>query len=440
MPGPRFGLLLVAAPVLLAVCPAAARADSPLVARASVEGEINSVTSSYVASSVGRAESQHAALLVLMMNTPGGISTSMDEIVTSLLNSRVPVVAYVAPAGARSDSAGLFVAQAADLVAMAPGTNLGSAHPITGSGANIGGDLGQKVLNDAVARVRNLATLHGRNADWCEKAVRESVNVNAEEAVRLHVADLEAKDLPALLATLDGRSLQRPRGGEVTLQTAGTRVEDMSMNWLQQLLHALIDPNVAYLLFLLAVFGLIAEVTTPGAILPGTVGVISAVLALVAFASLPVNIAGVLLMLFAFALFVADIKAPTHGILTAGGLVSLVLGSALLINAGPVGLGINPVLILGASAALLLLFAFVVRKAVGARSRPAYIGAETLLGSLGEARERLDPDGAVFVAGALWKAVAADGVIPAGSTVRVVGRNGFELSVVGVRPAEEAAR
>jgi membrane-bound serine protease (ClpP class) len=206
----------------------------------------------------------------------------------------------------------------------------------------------------------------------------------------------------------------------------------------QQLLHALIDPNVAYVLFLLAIFGLIAEVTTPGAILPGTVGVISAVLALLAFSSLPVNLAGALLMLFAFALFVADIKAPTHGILTAGGLVSLVLGSALLVDAGPVGLGINPWLIAGASAAMVLLFAFVIRKAIRARSRPAFVGSEALVGTLGEARDRLDPEGSVFVAGALWRGVAADGPIPAGATVRVVGRHGLELSVEPVRGGEGA--
>ena len=430
MPGPRFGLSLVTALLVLAALPVGARAGSPVILRASLEGDINTVTSSYMSSTVARAQSEGARLLVLEMNTPGGISSSMDEIVTSLLNSPVPVVAYVSPAGARADSAGLFVAQAADLFAMAPGTNTGSAHPITSAGANIGGDLGQKVLNDAVARIRNLATLHGRNADWCEKAVRQSVNVSAEQAVGLKVADLEAKDLPALLSAIDGRTLQRPHARDLTLDLAGAFLEDAPMSWSQQLLHALIDPNVAYVLFLLAIFGLIAEVTTPGAILPGTVGVISAVLALLAFASLPVNIAGFLLMLFAFALFVADIKAPTHGILTVGGLVALVLGSTLLLDAGPVGLGINPWLIAAASGGMLVLFALVIRKAAGARSHPAFVGPLAMLGSVGVARERLDPEGTVFVAGVLWRAVAADGAIPAGTLVRVVGRSGLKLSVV----------
>ena len=373
MPGRRFALAAAAAVVaLLARAPSGASAASPLVVKATLEGEINAATSTYISQAVQRAESEHAQAILVVMNTPGGVSTSMDEMVTSLLNSRVPVVVYVAPVGARADSAGLFVAQSADVVAMAPGTNVGSAHPITASGGNIGGELEQKVVNDAVARVRNLASIHGRNAGWCEKAVRESVNVGVDQAVSLHVADLQANDVPSLLSAIDGRELPRTHGGPVSLQVSGARVEDDPMPVPLQLLQLLINPNVAYLLLLLAIFGLIAEVTTPGAILPGTVGVISAILALVAFTSLPVNIAGVLLILFAFALFVIDLKAPTHGVLTVGGVASLVLGSAFLINTGAVGEGINLWLIAGAGLASAGFFGFVLSKAVKARSRPAY--------------------------------------------------------------------
>jgi membrane-bound serine protease (ClpP class) len=344
----------------------------------------------------------------------------------------VPVIVYVSPAGARADSAGLFVAESADLVAMAPGTNIGSAHPISGSGANIGGDLGTKVLNDAVARVRNLAELHGRNADWAEKAVRESVNVGAEEAVRLHVADLEAKDLRSLLAQIDGRTLRRPHAEDVTLRLAGAPIVVEEMAPLQSLLHALVDPNIAYLLFLLAIYGLIAEVTTPGAIVPGVVGVISAVLALVAFASLPVTLGGALLLLFAIGLFVADIKAPTHGVLTLGGVASLVLGSALLFNTGPEGTGINPWLIAGAAAVSLVFFGFIVRKAAAARSRQAWARSETLVGAVGEAREQLAPEGTIFVAGAVWEAVSTTGNIAAGTPVKVVAQKGARLGVAAL--------
>lgn len=434
MPGRWSGLCAAAAVGgLFGLLPAFAAAAQPLVVQVQLEGEINSVTATYVAQAVSRATSERADALVLLMNTPGGLEASMDEIVTTLLGSRVPVIAYVYPAGARADSAGLFVAQAADIVAMAPGTNLGSAHPVAAGGSNIGGDLGQKVLNDAVARIRNLASSHGRNADWCEKAVRESANVDAQQALDLRVADLIAKDLPSLLSALDGRQLERPQGTTFTLHLAGARVEELPMSWLQQLLHALIDPNVAYLLLLVAVFGLIAEVSTPGAILPGTVGVIAAVLALVGFASLPVNIAGVLLLLFGIALFIADLKAPSHGILTAGGLVALVLGSAFLFDVGPVGLGLSPWVIAAAALASTAFFSFVLGKVIAARRRPAWVGAEALVGSVGEAREDLAPSGMVFVAGALWRASAEDGAIPAGSAVRVVGRRGLELLVARLR-------
>src|SRR5439155_11253150 len=211
MPGRRFWLCAAAAVIgLAAQAPSGAFADSPLVLRATLAADINDVTAGYVHQAVSQAETDHATALVLVLNTPGGLSTSMDDIVTTLLNARVPVVAYVAPAGARADSAGLFVAQAADLVAMAPGTNIGSAHPIDASGANLGSDLRDKVVNDAVARVRTLAQSHGRNADWCERAVRQSVNVGADQAVALHVADLTARETPALLEGIDGRRMPRP--------------------------------------------------------------------------------------------------------------------------------------------------------------------------------------------------------------------------------------
>src|SRR5438270_7415816 len=223
MRGRRLWLLAFA---LLAALPSPAGAAGPEVVQANLTGEINSITASYLQAVVERATADRAAAIVIVTNTPGGLSSAMDDITTELLNSAVPVVVYVSPAGARADSAGLFVAQAADVIAMAPGTNIGSAHPITGSGTNITGDLGQKVLNDAVARIRNLAGLHGRNADWSEKAVRESVNVSAEQAVGLKVADLEAKDLPALLNAIDGRTLQRPHARDLTINLAGAFLED----------------------------------------------------------------------------------------------------------------------------------------------------------------------------------------------------------------------
>jgi membrane-bound serine protease (ClpP class) len=409
--------------------PLHAAASTPHVERADLVGDINNIMASYIADAVTRADADHADALLIVMNTPGGISTSMDDIVTSLLNSSVPVIVYVYPSGARAASAGLFVAQAADILAMAPGTNIGSAHPIDASGANLTGDLGTKVLNDAVTRVRNLASMHGRNADWAEQAVRNSVNINAEDAVKLHVADLETSDPAALMNAIDGRSLPRTSGALV-LHTAGASIEGMPMAFWQVFLNALIDPTVAALLFLLAAYGIITELTSPGAILPGVVGGIAAILAIVSLANLPVNIAGALLMLLALILFLADLKANTHGILSFGGVLSLILGMAFLINTGPVGLGVNPIVIFGTAAITFAFFVFFVDRVIRSRRRQVLTGADALVGAVGHAREDLLPNGLVFVRGALWKAVADRGPILAGSPVQVVGRNGLQLEVV----------
>src|SRR5947207_2749741 len=249
--GVRMVRVALAFAAVLALLPRPSLAAAPQVLRADLNGDINNITAAYVASEVSRAESDGSSAFLLVLNTPGGISTSMDEIVTSLLNSKVPVIVYVFPSGARAASAGLFVAQAADVVAMAPGTNIGSAHPIDASGGDLTGDLGTKVLNDAVTRVRALAQMHGRNADWAEQAVRNSVNIGAEEAVQLHVADLEAPDIASLLNAVEGRTVPRTSGA-LTLHTAGAFVEDSPMPFWQVFLTALIDPTVAALLFLLA--------------------------------------------------------------------------------------------------------------------------------------------------------------------------------------------
>src|SRR5437588_2351358 len=417
-------------PVVAAVLlPLNAAASTPHVEQADLNGDINNIMSAYIQSAVTRAENDHADALLVVVNTPGGISTSMDEIVTSLLNSKVPVIAYVYPSGARAASAGLFVAEAADVVAMAPGTNIGSAHPIAGTGADLTGDLGKKVLNDAVTRVRSLAQIHGRNADWAEDAVRNSVNINAEDAVRLHVADLEAVDIYSLLAAVEGRTVPRQHGS-LTIHTAGALVEDHPMPFWQVFLGALIDPTIAALLLLLAAYGIITELSSPGAILPGVVGGIAAVLAVVSLANLPVNIAGALMLLLALALFIADVKANTHGILSAGGVLALVLGLAFLINTGPIGLGVNPVLIALSGLISFGFFVFFVQRIWMARRAPVAAGSETLVGASGEARQDLAPDGFVFVGGALWAARTSGEPIQAGTPVKVVGRTGLRLEVV----------
>jgi membrane-bound serine protease (ClpP class) len=416
--------MLCAAAVLL---PLNATAATPHIEQADLTGDINTITASYIETAVNRAEADHADVLLVVLNTPGGISNSMDDIVTSLVNSKVPVIVYVYPSGARAASAGLFVAQAADILAMAPGTNIGSAHPIQATGEDLTGDLGAKVLNDAVTRVRNLASMHGRNADWAEQAVRNSVNISAEEAVRLHVADLEATDIGSLLSQVDGRSVPR-NGSTLVIRSAGAVIHDYPMPFWQVFLNALIDPTIAALLILVAGYGIITEMSNPGLILPGVIGGLAAVLAIVSLANLPVNIAGALMMLLALILFVADIKAPTHGFLSVGGVFALALGMAFLVNTGPVGLGVNPIVSVAAALVTVTFFAFFIRKVLQARRQPVFVGGETMVGALGEVREALAPEGLVFVRGALWKA-SASSPIPAGSTVRVVGRQGLQLQV-----------
>jgi membrane-bound serine protease (ClpP class) len=428
------GLALLGMSTLAPSHTAAASDSRPTVEVLHLDGEVDAVSAGYLAAGLAQAGRDHAGAVVLEENTPGGISTAMDDMETSLLNAPVPVAVYVAPAGARAASAGLFVAQAADVVAMAPGTNIGSAHPVTGSGGDIGGDLGQKILNDAVARIRNLATLHHRNADWCEQAVRNSVNIGGDEAISLHVADLGSPTLAALLESLDGREAPRASGAPLVFHTAGANVVDRPVPLFQQLLEALFDPNVAYILLLVAVFGLIAEVTSPGAIVPGVAGGLCAILALVSLSTLPVNVAGLALLGFAFALFMFDIKAQSHGVLTVGGLVSLLLGSAFLLNTGGVDIGIDWRVIVTSAAVIALGFFFVIRSAVRARSGSSAARSDALLGSLGEARSALAPTGEVFVAGALWRATTDSGPIASGSMIRVVGQ---EAGLLRVEPAGE---
>jgi membrane-bound serine protease (ClpP class) len=275
--------------------------------------------------------------------------------------------------------------------------------------------------------VRNLASMHGRNADWAEDAVRNSVNINAEQAVALHVADLEAPDIRTLLEQVDGRTVPRPNGS-LTFHTAGAVVDDYPMPFWQVFLNALIDPTIAALLIIVAGYGIITELSNPGLILPGVVGGLAAVLAIVSLANLPVNIAGALLMLLALILFIADLKASTHGFLSVGGVFALVLGMAFLINTGPVGLGVNPIATLVTGLLTFGFFVFFIRKVWQARMQPALSGPDSMLGARGEAREEIAPEGLVFVAGALWRATAA-APIHAGSAVRVVGRKGLQLQV-----------
>ena len=434
----RWARLALAA--VLAAAPAAPSLNAGAVAPGTVavlriEGVINVFTADYIVNGITAAQRDGAGAVVITMDTPGGIDTSMRRIIQAILGTPLPVTVFVSPSGARAASAGLYISQAADVIAMAPGTNIGSAHPVfldTGSGNAPQGSTadieGQKILNDSVAYIQALATVHGRNADWAADAVRNSVNVPAERAVELHVADLVSPDLPSLLTSIDGRRVSK-NGQAIVLHTAGSVVEAQSMDFFQGLLHALADPQVAELFLLLAILAIAFEVTHPGAILPGVVGVLSGVLALVAFESLPVNYAGVALLGFGLVLFAVDVRSPTHGVLTAGGVLSLGLGTFLVLDATAPYLEPNLWLTVLPPLAVGGIVAFFISRAVAVRRRPAATGTSALVGIEGEVRERLgEGGGMVMVDGALWQA-ESDQPIAAGARVRVTAVDGLRLRV-----------
>ena len=409
---------------------------------ATLDGVINPITDNYIANAVDRAVSGHATALIIEMDTPGGLDTSMRNIIKRMLAAPLPVVVFISPSGARAASAGMYITEAADIAAMAPGTNIGSAHPISiggsnpapsatpsGSGTSAAPDIeDQKIENDAAAYARALATLHQRNADWAEKAVRQSINAPADEAVKLGVVDLETRDLDTLLNDLDGR--QVVKGGRTySLQTATAGIERTSLSGFDQLLQAVADPNLVYLLFLLAIIGIGVWVTHPGLILPGVVGVIAGLLAALSLFNLPVNIAGLLLILVAIILFIVDLKAVTHGVLTTGGIIAMTLGGLMLIDTGFLSEAVNIPLLLLTVAVIAGIFIFILQKVIAARRQPYVAGEESMLGTVGTVREQLTPSGMVFVQGALWQATSTDGHLGLGEPVRVVAVDGLRLRV-----------
>jgi len=406
----------------------AAAAPAP-VSLLTIEGVISPVTLRLVSMALDRAQAERSQALVVQLDTPGGLERSMRAIVQKLLASELPVIVYVAPTGARAASAGVFITMAAHVAAMAPATNIGAAHPVA-LGGSVDKDALKKIENDAAAFIRSVATERGRNADWAEKAVRESVSITEREAVRLRVVDLVAESVPDLLAKVDGRTVRTARG-PVTLATRGAVVRPIEIGFRDRVLNVLTDPNVAYVLMMLGMIGLLAELYNPGAIFPGVIGGISLILAFFAFQSLPINYAGLLLILLGIALLVAEIKVASHGILAVGGTVAMALGSLMLFDAPEAGgLRISWWVIGPTVAATAGLFLFVVTAGVRALARRPMLGATGLIGQIGVARATLAPEGHVAVQGELWRAVADGEPIPEGTPVRVVDVQGLTLKVV----------
>jgi membrane-bound serine protease (ClpP class) len=403
-----------------------------------VEDAITPVTSRYMVEGIRAAERADARAVVIQLDTPGGLDPSMREATKAIMGSRVPVVVWVGPSGARAASAGMFITIAAHVAAMAPGTNIGAAHPV-----GIGGGMGaidstmiSKVENDAVAYARSIATARGRNADWVERAVRQSVSLEAEEAVRRGVCDLIAEDLPGLLREIDSRTVETS-AGEESLGTAGADIREYRMGFRERLLAILVNPNIAYLLFLAGILGIFFELSNPGVILPGVIGGISLILALFAFQSLPVNYAGVMLILLAVVLFVAEIKVPSHGALTIGGVLSLLLGSLMLFRTRGGTMNVSLGVIVPALFLTVGFFVLAVTLAIRAQKRRPVTGAEGMIGEIGSVFDDLTPEGRVLIRGEYWRATAPR-PLRAGTKVRVVSVKGLDLEVTAVEGGETA--
>ncbi|HEX7078690.1 MAG TPA: nodulation protein NfeD [Candidatus Eisenbacteria bacterium] len=385
----------------------AAEAERPQIDVLTVDGAIQPITAQVITQAIDRAEKEKREALVVRLDTPGGLDTSMRDIIKRILISEVPVIVYVAPSGGRAASAGTFIAMAAHVAAMSPGTSIGAATPVNVGGGDVGkGDLERKVKNDAVSYIRSLAAQRGRNADWAEKAVREGSSLNETDALKMHVVDLIARNTDDLLEQLDGRMVT-VAGTTRALHTKNAVTHDRKPTWRQDLLSRIIDPNVAYILFILGFYGILFELSNPGSILPGVVGGICLLLAFLAFQALPINLTGLALMIFAMVLFAVDVKVQSHGILTAGGVVALVLGSLLLMG-GETGVARISLSVIGTVVvATVAFFVLVVGAAYRAQRRRPVTGAEGLVGERGTALSDLLPTGQVFVHGEYWNAQAA---------------------------------
>jgi membrane-bound serine protease (ClpP class) len=426
MPSLRALLVIVALALgALALAPNAPGA-TPRVLAVEFESDVNPVTQDYLTGAIDRAEDEHYDAVVLLVDTPGGLDSSMRAIIKKELTSTVPVVVYVYPPGSRDASAGVFITMAADVAAMAPQTNIGSSTPISSGGGNIPSDLRRKVINDAVAYIRGLAKEHGRNADWAEEAVRKAVNLPAREARRENVVDVVAPDLPTLLDQVDGTKT-RPKG--LVLHTADARIDTISMSLWKRVLDTLIDPNIVVLLMSLGAIGIIVELSHPGLVFPGTFGAIALIVGFFGLQVLPVSWAGVLLMLLALGLFVTDVFVTTHGALTAAGVASFIVGSLMLFDPAGPAYQVSWEVAVAIGGALGLFIALVVTKVWQARRRRPTTGREELVGDIAVVRRTLDPVGLVFVHGELWQARSDEGRIEAGESVQVEQIDGLVLEV-----------
>jgi membrane-bound serine protease (ClpP class) len=415
------------------------RVDGPALARIDVDGAINPAIAAFVHGALVRATAEHAPALLIQLDTPGGLLPSMQAIVKDVLNAHVPVIVWVAPSGAWAASAGVFITLAAHVAAMAPGTSIGAAHPVTGAGEDIRGKAGQKIENFTASLSEAIARRRGRNVEWAAKAVRESVSATAEEAARLGVVDFVAKDLDELVARADSRRVdvagetRRLALRDVRGPDGHVRVQVYRMRLSQRVLNAIAEPQIAYLLMMAGLLGLYIEFTHPGVAFPGVAGAICLLLALAALQVLPVNTSALALLLLGIALLVAEAFLPTFGVIGAGGLVALLLGSLFLFDA-ETGLAVPRSLVFGVGGGVGAVILVVGTLVFRAQRRRPVLGQEGMVGTVGIARGRLAPDGTVVVRGEYWNA-ESDDLVDDGERVEVTAVDGLRLRVRRVRRA-----
>ena len=393
-----------------------------------VDGIINPATARFITQSIDQATQQGAQCLIIKLDTPGGLMDSMRMIIKKMLTASIPVIVYVAPSGARAASAGVFITMAAHIAAMAPTTHIGAAHPVNLGEGKENKTMSEKIVNDTVSYIKTIAKNRGRNAEWGEKAVRESVSITSEEALKLKVIDFISPDVQDLLARIDGKVIKLEGGITRTLLTKGVQPRSVQMSWRYKILDIISNPTIAYILLMLGIYGVFFELSTPGAILPGVVGGIFLILAFFALQMLPINFAGLALILFAVILFIAEIKVMSHGLLAVGGVVSLLLGSLMLIESPADYMSISLGVIIPAVLVSAGFFIFAVTMAIRARIKKPTTGKEGLVGETGIAATDLSPEGKVSVHGEFWNAVS-DEPVEKGGKVQVIGTKDLKLKV-----------
>jgi membrane-bound serine protease (ClpP class) len=392
-----------------------------------VDGIINPATAKFIVDSIDQATQQGAQCLIIQLDTPGGLMESMRIIVKRILTANIPIIVYVAPSGARAASAGVFITMSAHIAVMAPSTHIGAAHPVSLGEGKESKTMGEKIVNDTVSYIKTTAKARGRNVDWAEQAVRKSVSITEEEAVKLNVVDFISPNLQDLLTKIDGKVFKFD-GITRTLHTKGVQAQPIQMSWRDRLLDIISNPTIAYILLMLGIYGIFFELSSPGAILPGVVGGIFLILAFYALQMLPVNYAGLALILFAIILFIAEIKVVSHGLLAVGGVISLLLGSMMLFQSPVEYMRVSLSVIIPAVMVSAAFFIFAVTKAIHARLQKPTTGMEGLVGETGIATTNISQEGKVSIHGEFWN-VISDQNIERGEKVQVIGIANLKLKV-----------